>query len=135
MKKSTLLLSALLGASLAVTPVFSQGTGPVGFEKKPDHHATHGPVGFDKSQPVTIKQLKNTARDEDYIIVRGRFTEHVRGDKYLFTDESGDTIVAELDDDKDWSHVKRNAPCEIWAEVDKNWKTIELEVKRAVPIR
>lgn len=130
MKKTNLLLPALLAASLAVTPVFSQGTGPVGFEKKPAHHATHGPVGFDKSQPVTIKQLKDTARDEDYVVVRGRFTEHVRGDKYLFTDESGDTIVAELDDDKDWSHVKRDAPCEVFAEVDKGWSKTELDVKR-----
>ena len=130
MKKTNLLLPALLAASLAVTPAFSQGTGPVGFEKSPTHHAAHGPVGFETMKPITIKHLKATARDEDDVIVRGRFTEHVRGDKYVFTDEAGDTIVAELDEDKDWSHVKRNAPCEVFAEVDKGWSKTELDVKR-----
>ena len=64
-----------------------------------------------------------------------RSQEHVRSDKYLFTDEAGDTIVAELDDDKDWSHVSRNAPCEISAKVDKDWNRIELDVKRVTPLR
>ena len=135
MKRSILLLSAFFAATLTTTPSLSHGTDPAGFENRSANSASHRPSGFFEAKPITIRELKERARDEDYVTLRGRFTKRVRGDKYLFTDEAGDTIVAELDDDKDWSHIERDALCEISGKVDKDWNTIELEVKRAVPVR
>ena len=135
MKKTIILLSALCAAGLFATPAFSHDACPVGFDDHASHAAASRPRGFDTSKPITIKTLKETARDDDFVTLRGRFTKHVRSDKYLFTDEAGDTIVAELDDDKDWSHVSRNAPCEISAKVDKDRNRIELDVKRVTPLR
>lgn len=135
MKKTIVLLSALCAAGLAATPAFSHGTCPLGFGDRTEHATPSAHQGFDAVKPITIKKLKETARDDDFVTLRGRFTKHVRSDKYQFTDEAGDTIVAELDDDKDWSHVRRDAPCEIWAKVDKDWNKIELDIKRVTPLR
>ena len=60
--------------------------------------------------------------------------EHVRGDKYVFTDDKGASIRAELDHDRDWSMITKDAPVEIRAEVDKDWTEIELDVLSAKPL-
>ena len=127
-------IGSLCGRALCDTCLFPRCVSS-GFDDHASHAAASRPRGFDTSKPITIKTLKETARDDDFVTLRGRFTKHVRSDKYLFTDEAGDTIVAELDDDKDWSHVSRNAPCEISAKVDKDWNRVELDVKRVTPLR
>ena len=66
--------------------------------------------------------------------LRGKFTGHIKGDKYVFTDTEGNSIKAELDDDKDWSMITKDAPVEIRAEVDKDWNSTELEVISAQPL-
>lgn len=57
-----------------------------------------------------------------------------RGDKYVFTDDKGASIRAELDHDRDWSMITKDAPVEIRAEVDKDWTEIELDVLSAKPL-
>ena len=52
-----------------------------------------------------------------------------------FTDEKGNTIVTELDDDKNWSHVSKDALMDILAEVDRDHWEVELEVLEAKPAR
>ena len=135
MKKHIMLLSALCAAGLFATPAFSHDARPVGFDDHASHATASRPRGFDTSKPITIKALKETARDDDFVTLRGRCTKHVRSDKYLVTDEAGDTSVVGWYDDKDWSHVRRDAPCEIWAKVDKDWNKTELDVKRVTPLR
>ena len=73
--------------------------------------------------------------DEQLVVLRGRFTRQVTHDKYEFTDEKGNTIVAELDDDKNWSHVAKDALMDILAEVDRDRYKVELEVLEAKPVR
>lgn len=68
-------------------------------------------------------------------MLRGAFVEHVKGDKYLFRDEAGDKIVCELDNDKNWGHVVKDAPVQIRAEVDKDLTSFELEVIDATPLK
>ena len=43
------------------------------------------------------------------------------------------TIVAELDDDRNWSHIRKDAPVEITAEIERErlGTVIELDVKSA----
>ena len=82
---------------------------------------------------MTVKEVKDSARDDQYVMVKGRFTKHLRGDKYEFTGTDGETITAELDDDDDWSHVRRGDLYLIRAKVDKEWTKMKLEVKSARP--
>lgn len=84
MKKTIVLLSALCAAGLSAAPAFSHGACPVGFDDHASHAAASRPQGFDTSNPITIKTLKETARDDDFVTLRGRFTKHVRSDKVSF---------------------------------------------------
>ncbi len=54
---------------------------------------------------------------------------------YEFTDTNGDTIACELDDDRNWSHVKKDALVEISAEIDKGYTKLELEVFEVRPVK
>lgn len=124
----TLLLATTLALGLATT-VFAAG--PTGFDGA---QANSGrPTGFNHEKVMTVKEVKDTARDDQYVLVKGSFTKHLRGDKYEFTDTDGETITAELDDDYDWSHVRRGDQYLISAKVDKDWTKIKLEVKSARP--
>ena len=48
--------------------------------------------------------------------------------KVASPNNKGDKIVAELDDDQNWSQVHKDALMEIVAEVDKDFVSIELDV-------
>lgn len=124
----TLLLAATLALSLASTAF---AAGPQGFDGAQAHSGR--PTGFNHEKVLTVKEVKDTARDDQYVMVKGRFTKHLRGDKYEFTGTDGQTITAELDDDDDWSHVRRGELYLITAKVDKEWTKIKLEVKSARP--
>ena len=117
MKKT---LAALAGALVAL-PVLAAG--PQGFAAAPQ---AQGPKGFDT--------VLESGKDHQIVTLRGKFTEHVRGDKYVFTDDKGASIRAELDHDRDWSMITKDAPVEIRAEVDKDWTEIELDVLSAKPL-
>ena len=73
---------------------------------------------------VTLRKAYGGA----YIVMSSK---HIRGDKYEFVDAAGTAITAELDDDRDWSMIVKDQPVEIRAEVDRDWSSIELDVKSA----
>lgn len=120
-----------LGAALAALPVLAAP--PQGFDAAPQS-AVQGPKGFDAAPVSTVTHVLNTAKDHQIVTLRGKFTEHIKGDKYVFTDNEGNSIKAELDDDKDWSMISKDAPVEIRAEVDKDWNNTKLEVISAKPL-
>lgn len=117
MKK--ILVAALASPLIASSLWAAQPTGPRGFEAVPT--------------VITVAQAKEAA-DDARVKLRGKLTEHLRNDKYTFVDEKGDSIMVELDDDRNWSHISRNQPIEIEAKVDRDWNNIKLEVKKATPI-
>ncbi len=125
MKKSLVALAA----AFAALPVLAAG--PQGFAAAPQ---AQGPKGFDAEPATTVAAVLETGKDHQIVTLRGKFTEHVRGDKYVFTDEKGASIKAELDHDRDWSMVTKDALVEIRAEVDKDWTEIELDVLSAKPL-
>lgn len=43
--------------------------------------------------------------------------------------EAGNTFVADLNVDKNCSHIKQDALCKIWAEDDKGWNCTRLSDK------
>ena len=90
--------------------------------------------GSTPSPPPPSPPCSSPGKDHQIVTLRGKFTEHVRGDKYVFTDDKGASIRAELDHDRDWSMITKDAPVEIRAEVDKDWTEIELDVLSAKPL-
>ena len=97
--------------------------------------ASAQPQGFSLTTLKSIEEVRKNSYDEQLVVLRGRFTRQVTHDKYEFTDEKGNTIVAELDDDKNWSHVAKDALMDILAEVDRDRYKVELEVLEAKPVR
>lgn len=126
MRKLT--VAALLCA-LAL-PLSAAAQAPQGF-----HSSGARPQGFSLDTLVSIDEVKAKSVDEQLVAVRGRFTKQLTKDDYEFVDEKGSSIVAELDDDKDWSHIHKDALVDILAEVDKGWKRPKLEVIEAKPVQ
>ena len=116
--KKALLASALM---TLVVPV-CMAAGPVGFGDSPTNYGQ--PQGFSLNPMSDIATLKKNAYDDQLVTIKGRFTKQLTKDKFEFTDTKGQTIVVELDDDRNWSFI---ALVEIVAEVDKDFMSIELE--------
>ena len=112
----------------------SQGRAPQGFDapaQAQTAQASRAPQGFGEARPATVKQVLEHAADKDVVTLRGRFTKHLKGDKYEFVDETGGAI----DDDRDWSMVRKDALMEIRAKVDREWRRTKLDVKAARPVK
>lgn len=122
MLKKTMLAATL--CALAV-PFAALAAGPTGFgpQERPG-----APQGFTLEKMNSIAQLKKEAHDDQLVTLQGRFTKQLSKEKFEFTDAKGDTIVAELDDDQNWSQVQKDALMEIVAEVDKDLTSMELDV-------
>lgn len=101
---------------------------PQGIEPAPA-----GPQGFDPvNVPKSVAEVKKNGYDDQHVVLKGRFTKQLSREKFEFTDDTG-TIVAELDDDRNWSHIRKDAPVEITAEIERErlGTVIELDVKSA----
>ncbi len=115
-------LAAVLCA-LAV-PFATVAAGPTGFSGQDRPGA---PQGFNLEKMASISQLKSQAKDDQVVVIEGRFTKQIEKDKFEFTDAKGQTILVELDDDRNWSHVRKDALVELTAEVDKDFTSTELD--------
>ena len=105
-------------------PFAAVAAGPSGF----DNQARPGaPQGFTHQKMDSIAQLKSDAKDDQIVVIDGRFTKQIKNEKYEFTDAKGDTILVDLDDEKNWSHVQKDAKVELTAEVDKDFTSTELD--------
>lgn len=121
MLKKVTLASALCALSI---PFAAIAAGPTGFSSVERPGA---PQGFSHQSMGTIAQIKKQAKDNQIIVIQGRFTKQLEKNKYEFTDVKGDTILVELDDDMNWSHVKKDALMELTAEVDSDLLKTELD--------
>lgn len=117
-------LIALAASTLMAGSVWAAG--PAGFEAVP----VASPQGFD-TPTMTVAQVKADAKDKAVVRLEGRFIERLEKDKYLFQDRAGETIAAELDDDKNWSHVAKDRVMRVTAEVDRDWNGVEIDVIEA----
>ncbi|MDO5530861.1 NirD/YgiW/YdeI family stress tolerance protein [Sutterella sp.] len=130
-------LASIAALALAAMPA-AQAAGPQGFngpQAAPHAPAASGPQGFGHDGPVTVAWVKDKGTDDQVVTLRGRFTEHLRGEKYTFVDEQGGSITAELDNDRDWSMIQRGAPVEIRAEIDRDFTGTTLDVRSARPLQ
>lgn len=132
-QRRPLVIAALIGL---ITPAVVSATGPVGFS-----HCTRTMVPptltapIDRSRLMSIAQIKTTSRHEDLVYLQGRFTKHLRCETYEFTDLAGDTIGARLNDDENWSHIRRDEAVEIMAKVNTKRKMPELDAQVARPMK
>ncbi|MCD7099717.1 NirD/YgiW/YdeI family stress tolerance protein [Stenotrophomonas sp. MMGLT7] len=86
-------------------------------------------TGPSSVQVVTVKQLLDTGKDEQQVVLRGRIVSHDGGDRYTFADATG-RVRVEIDahrlpqgrafDDK--------AQVELVGEFDKGFRSAEVEV-------
>ena len=78
---------------------------------------------------VTVKEAQGM-RDDAKVTLQGHIIQHLGGDKYMFKDATG-TIRVEIDDDV-WrgQTIAPDDLVEIHGEVDKDWNSVEIEVKR-----
>ena len=122
MKKYTLLIT------LASTfPLSFAGQG--GYTGPSETNNTNIKMHIDAStQIISVAQAKKLA-DDRYVSLRGKIVQHLYKDKYLFQDKTG-KIKIEIDDDK-WLglSVDTSDLIEIYGEVDRYWKDIEIDVK------
>lgn len=112
-------LSALLAFLLLVIPGAAQAQNQAG--------------GFEGPGPaiVTVAQVK-TMKDDAHVALKGRITQRISGEVYLFEDASG-TLEVEIDDD-DWRGVTAS-PTDtviILGEVDKEWNKLRVDVDSVV---
>ncbi len=80
---------------------------------------------------VTVAEAKKLS-DDTPVIMTGKITQSLGGEKYLFTDATG-SVTVEIDDD-DWRgvDVNENDTVEIRGEVDKDFTSFEIDVDSVV---
>ncbi len=129
-KKITLALAALIFAGTAgLTPLAmakpSGYTGP----------SANNNGGYTGPGPIviSIKEAGNQA-DDTWVTLKGKIINHMGDEKYTFQDASGTGIV-EIDR-KAWRGVSVGADdeVELLVEVDKDWGSVEFDVKSVRPL-
>ena len=77
----------------------------------------------------TISEVQQNAYDDQHVAIDGKFVKHIYKDVFTFRDTTGTEINVEVDDDCRYV-LEMDTPVRIFAEVDKDWYGIDLEVKR-----
>lgn len=77
----------------------------------------------------TVANAKSL-RDDTWVTLRGNITERISDDLYIFKDASG-TVNVDIDH-KRWNGqtVSPQDTVEIQGEVDKDWNSVEIDVKQ-----
>jgi uncharacterized protein (TIGR00156 family) len=120
--KLTLILAA--GILLAGAVNAQSSSGGFSGNAAPARGGFTGPVTV-----LTVEEAKNL-NDDTKVTLRGTIERHIGGEDYLFRDASG-TVQVEIDSDR-WAgqNVAPQDQIEIFGEVDKNWNSVEIDVKR-----
>ncbi|MBQ7413024.1 MAG: NirD/YgiW/YdeI family stress tolerance protein [Alphaproteobacteria bacterium] len=87
-------------------------------------------AAFINNQENTVSTVSEALkmRDDSPVVLQGHIQQHIRKDKYLFTDSTG-KITVEIDD-KDWNGVDVGPSniVRIHGEIDKDWHSTEVDV-------
>ncbi len=126
MKKSAALIAIVM---LASTPVLAAQQGGYVDPSAPKAQVHAGGFQADNTSVVTVKQAEEM-KDDSWITVRGYLDKQIGDEDYLFRDSSGNMKV-EIDH-KRW-HGQTITPkdqVELTGELDKDFNSIELDVKQ-----
>lgn len=124
MKKLAAMAAVL---ALASAPVFAADQG--GFSGPASTVTqTGGFVG--PNGTVTTAANAKSMRDDTWVTLRGNIVERVSDDLYIFKDSSG-TVNVDIDH-KRWNGqvITPQDKVEIHGEVDKDWNSVEIDVKQ-----
>lgn len=126
MKKHAALLAIL---ALATAPVFAATQGGFVDANAPAAQAKQGGFQNDQGSVVTVKQAEEM-KDDSWITVRGQLEKQIGDEDYLFRDATG-TMKVEIDHKRwDGLTVTPKDRVELTGELDKDFNSIELDVKR-----
>lgn len=86
------------------------------------------------SGAVTTVANAKSLRDDTWVTLRGKITERISDDLYKFQDASG-TVNVDIDH-KRWNGltVTPQDTVEIQGEVDKDWNSVEIDVKQITKV-
>ena len=130
MKKTTTAFVLALGLLGAGAPAFAQYTGPT-TGAQATAPAANGYTGPSSVPTMTVKQLLDTATDDQHVRLQGRIVSHDGGKNYTFADDSG-RLPVEISA----KHFPPGQPVsaaqrvEIVGEVDKGMRKMEFEVEQ-----
>lgn len=129
MSKISVLASAVVLTFAASSLAMAASNGPTGFD---NGSASRAPQGFSQAATAnnTVRDVLNQGRDDQKVTLTGKLTNYLGHDRYEFTDATG-SIEVELDDDRDWSSIKKDQLITIFGEVDRDHHNISIEVKDA----
>ena len=126
-------LAAMTAIMMMTTaPVFAAQGGFNGPSATPAQTQTQTQQGgfVDNDANLTTAAKVKDQKDDSWVKLRGNITERLSDDRYTFRDESG-TVVVEIDH-KRWNGVTVGPQdtVEIQGEVDKDWNSVEIDVKQ-----
>ena len=100
-------------------------------------NAQLGPKGGFNGPSDTITTVEQALkmRDDTFVTLRGKIEQRVGKEDYLFRDSTG-VITVEIDDDK-WNGlvISPDDTVEIKGEVDKGWRSTEIDVSDITKIK
>lgn len=124
MKKLAAIAAILV---LASAPAFAANQG--GFSGPSSTTAQSGGFVGPNGTVTTVASAKSL-RDDAWVTLRGNIVERISDDLYVFKDSSG-TVNVDIDH-KHWNGltVTPQDLVEIQGEVDKDWNSVEIDVKQ-----
>lgn len=127
MKKSAAILAVL---ALCSAPVLAQTVGFSGPNAPQQAQVIQQSGGFVGGQQVvtTVAKAKDL-RDDSWVVLQGNIEQRVRGEHYIFRDATG-SMEVEIDH-KYWNGqtVTPKDKVEIQGKIDKDWNSINVDVK------
>ena len=130
MKKTTTAFVLALGLLGAGVPALAQYTGPTTGAQAPAAAAPNY-TGPSSVPTMTIKQLLDTATDDQHVRLEGRIVSHDGGKNYTFADDSG-RMPVEISAKRfpPGQPVTAEQRVELVGEVDKDFRKMEFEVEQ-----
>lgn len=130
MKKTTTAFVLALGLLGAAAPTLARYTGPT-TGAQAAAVAAPGYTGPSSVPTMTVKQLLDTATDDQHVRLQGRIVSHDGGKNYTFADDSG-RMPVEISAKRFPPNqpVSAEQRVELVGEVDKDFRKMEFEVEQ-----
>ncbi|WP_145548180.1 YgiW/YdeI family stress tolerance OB fold protein [Yersinia massiliensis] len=131
MKKTATLFAIL---AICSAPVLAQNGGFIDPNTPVTQTTTNGGFSGPNVGAVTVEKAK-TMSDDTWVTLRGNIEQRIGGEHYIFRDATG-TINVDIDH-KRWNGltITPKDTVELYGEIDKDWNSVELDVKQVTKIK
>lgn len=128
MKKLAAMIAVM---ALSSAPVLAAQQG--GFSGPTATQSQSGGFVGPNGSSTTVESAKSL-RDDTWVTLRGNIVERISDDLYLFKDATG-TVNVDIDN-KRWNgvNVTPQDVVELQGEVDKDWNSVEIDVKQVTKV-